>query len=36
MEEYKCAGVVFGTNRAASVLLSFVNETLRPIEVRGG
>ncbi len=32
--EYKYAGAVFGTNRAASVFLSFVNEAMRPIEVR--
>ncbi len=35
MEEYKCAGTVFGTNRAGSVFLSFIAETLRPIEVGG-
>ncbi len=35
-EEYKCAGMVFGTNRAASVFLSFISETMKPIEVRAG
>ncbi len=33
-EEYKCAGEWFGTNRASSVFLGFVNEAMRPIEVR--